>query len=213
MRLLIDLDGTLVDSRPGIRRGFEEAFKVLGMPPPAPERIDPLIGLPLRECFERLGCGDQSTAGAEAFQDFFWKRGHAEGELFEGVLGMLAGLRQAGIPLAIATAKPSDAGAMVARGLGIAEYFQGIFGCDPKDLNPNKAPIVERALRELGWPAPQTFLLGDRAQDRDAALSQQIGFIAAVWGFGQANEWKGAARLCAKPDQVLEAVAALRERP
>lgn len=212
LRLLLDLDGTLVDSRPGIRRGFEAAFVALGLEPPAPERVDPLIGLPLRECFERLGCGERSGQAAQAFQDFFWERGHAEGELYPGVTEMLAALKAAGIPLAIATAKPSDAGAMVARGLGIAERLEGVFGCEPQDLNPSKAPIVARALAELGWPREGTYLLGDRAQDRDAAQAEGIGFIAAAWGFGGAEEWKGAALVCQSPAQLWGSLVALKER-
>lgn len=202
MNALFDLDGTLCDPREGIARGFRHAFNVLGLDFPGDERIPALIGRPLLECFQALGCGASSPEAARHFQDFFEARGHAEGRLYEGALDCLQGLRRAGWGLALASSKPTFAVRFVAQDLGILPWLDGLYGCAPDDVEPDKRAIVGEALRGLGWEAACTVYIGDRDQDRDAAAAHGLAFVAAAWGFGGSEEHAGAAASAASPGEL-----------
>ena len=205
---LFDLDGTLCDPREGIVHGFRHALDVMGRPFPGPEAVTPLIGLPLQDCFRRLGLEDDraSAEAARHFQAFFEGRGFAEARLYPGVEALLGGLKRRGWGLAIASAKPSFAVRFVAEGLGILRHFDSVHGCEPDDLAPRKEPIVAAALAARGWSAADTLMIGDRDQDRDAARAHGLRFVGAAWGFGQPGELDGA---WARPADIAELHACL----
>lgn len=193
MKLFFDLDGTLCDPREGILNGFRHAYEAMGLPCPEVAAMEACIGLPLQHCFEGFGlAGLQAEEGARLFQSFFEGRGFAEGKLYDGVLGSLQRLQDGGHRLAIVSAKPAFAVRFVAESLGLIPYFDGFFGCAPKELAPQKAPILGQALQETGWAPEDCVFIGDRHQDRDAAAAHGIPFIAAAWGFGNEEEHRGA---------------------
>jgi phosphoglycolate phosphatase len=193
MKLLFDLDGTLCDPREGILNGFRHAFGVLGLPSPTVASMEACIGLPLKACFLGFGLdSERSEEGARCFQSFFEGRGFAEGTLYAGVKETLGSLRSQGHRLAIVSAKPAFAVRFVAESLDLLPYFDGFFGCAPKELAPQKAPILAEALKVTGWDPGDCLFIGDRAQDRDAAAAHGIPFVAASWGFGLGHEHKGA---------------------
>lgn len=208
--ILFDLDGTLCDPREGIVQSFRHTLEKAGVPWPGPEAITPLIGLPLQDCFERLGLRERarSAEAARQFQAFFERRGFAEARLYDGVGALLSDLRRRGWGLAIASAKPTFAVRFVAEGLGILQHFDSVHGCEPEDLAPVKGPIVAAALAARAWPASQTLMIGDRAQDRDAARQHGLRFIGAAWGFGAEDELTGAV---ARPPDIA-ALAKILEK-
>lgn len=197
MKLFFDLDGTLCDPREGILHGFRHAFAVLQLPHPPDAAMEACIGLPLKACFEGFGLGPlQAEEGAHHFQAFFEGRGFAEGKLYDGVRELLGELRAQGHGLAIVSAKPTFAVRFVCESLGILPYFDGLFGCAPKELSPQKTPILQEALTTTTWAPRDCFFIGDRYQDRDAAAAFGIPFVAAGWGFGSADEHRGAVAVC-----------------
>ena len=179
--------------------GFRHVFGMMELPFPGAERIAPLIGRPLLECFQALGCGPASPQAAGHFQEFFIARGFAEGRLYDGVLDCLAGLRMDGWGLALASAKPEGVVRLVAQDLGLLPYLDGCYGCAPSDVNPDKRLIVADALRGLAWDPACTVFIGDRDQDRNAAAASGLPFLAAAWGFGSPDEHIGAFAIADSP--------------
>lgn len=205
MKLFFDLDGTLCDPREGILHGFRHAMDVLKRPYPSVEAMEGCIGLPLAACFEGFGLSPaEAREGAHHFQAFFEGRGFAEGKLYDGVRELLSELRAAGHSMAIVSAKPTFAVQFVCESLQILPYFDGLYGCAPKELSPVKAPILAEALATTGWAPQDCLFIGDRAQDRNAAAAHGVRFLAAAWGFGHAEEHLGAVA-------VLKDVKALAE--
>lgn len=208
---LFDLDGTLCDPREGIVHGFRHAYDALQLPFPGEAAVTPLIGLPLQHCFTRLGLQDarQSEAAARHFQAFFEGRGFAEARLYDGVEALLSDLRRQGWGLGIASAKPGFAVRFVAEALGILHHFDSVHGCPPQELAPSKRPIVAEALAQHGWDPAQTLMIGDRAQDQDAARAHGLRFIGAAWGFGAPAELAGADAVLASPAELHAYLKAL----
>jgi phosphoglycolate phosphatase len=209
MKLLFDLDGTLCDPREGILHGFRHAYDALGLPCPEARAMEASIGLPLKACFTGFGLdSERAEAGAAHFQSFFESRGFAEGRLYQGVPEVLAALQGQGHSLAIVSAKPAFAVRFVAESLGLLPYFEGLFGCAPKELAPVKTPILAEALLATGWQAGDCLFIGDRSQDRDAAAAHGIPFVAAAWGFGTAEEHRGAVAVLQSIEALLPWLAA-----
>lgn len=193
MKIFFDLDGTLCDPREGILHGFRHALDILKLPYPAVAAMEATIGLPLKICFESFGLDSaRAEEAAHHFQAFFEGRGFAEAELYPGVRELLIDLRAQGHGLAIVSAKPAFAVRFVAESLQLLPYFDGLFGCAPKELAPVKAPILAEALAVMGWAPQDCLFVGDRAQDRDAAAAHGLRFVAAAWGFGSQEEHTGA---------------------
>ncbi|HXC64304.1 MAG TPA: HAD hydrolase-like protein [bacterium] len=212
MNALFDLDGTLCDPREGIVQGFQHAFDAVGEPFPGPGAVGPLIGRPLLQCFQTLGLGGRSAEGARHFQAFFESRGFAEATLYPGILDCLKRLKREGWGVAVASAKPGFAVKFVAESLQILPWLDGHYGCEAEELSPDKAGIVAQAMQGLGWAAGETLLIGDRDQDRDAARTHGLGFVAAAWGFGAAEEHHGAFLRVGQPEQLLDALLLARSR-
>ncbi|HTA17081.1 MAG TPA: HAD family hydrolase, partial [bacterium] len=184
MNALFDLDGTLCDPREGIERGFRHAFDAVGLPFPGKDRIAAQIGRPLLDCFRALDCGEAGPEAARRFHEFFEARGFAEARLYDGALDCLRQLRREGWGLALASSKPTFAVRFVAEAMDLLPCLDGLYGCAPDDLSPDKRVIVGDALRGLAWDPSRTVLIGDREQDRDAAAATGLPFVAAAWGFG-----------------------------
>lgn len=169
--------------------------------------MEACIGVPLKDCFLGFGLGpEEAEAGAHHFQAFFEGRGFAEGKLYPGIRELLTELRAGGHRLAVVSAKPTFAVRFVCESLQILPYFDGLFGCAPKDLSPQKRPILAEALAVTGWKAQDCVFVGDRDQDRDAAAAFGIPFIAAGWGFGTPAEHAGARAIAADVGALREAL-------
>jgi phosphoglycolate phosphatase-like HAD superfamily hydrolase len=212
MNALFDLDGTLCDPREGIVQGFRHAFDAVGADFPGPDAVAPLIGRPLLQCFEALGLGPRSADGARHFQAFFESRGFAEATLYPGILDCLQALKRRSWGVAVASAKPGFAVRFVAESLQILPWLDGLYGCAAEELSPDKRSIVGQALEGLGWRAAETFMVGDRDQDRDAAAAHGLAFVAAAWGFGGLDEHAGALLRVERPQELLAALL-LSRRP
>jgi phosphoglycolate phosphatase-like HAD superfamily hydrolase len=142
---LFDLDGTLCDPREGIERGFKHAFDAVGLPFPGKDRIAAQIGRPLLDCFRALDCGPAGLEAARHFHEFFEARGFAEARLYDGALDCLRQLRREGWGLALASSKPTFAVRFVAEAMDLLPCLDGLYGCAPDDLNPDKRAIVGEA--------------------------------------------------------------------
>lgn len=53
-KVLFDLDGTLIDTAPGIKRSMREMLRIMGLPPINDEQQMALIGPPLKLGFSRI---------------------------------------------------------------------------------------------------------------------------------------------------------------
>ena len=102
---------------------------------------------------------------------------------------------------------------LASEGVSVTHVAPGFFGCAADELSPDKKAIVAEALATLGWDRAATVMVGDRAQDRDAARANGIRFIAAAWGFGSAEEHLGADHLASTPAELAGLLAGLRGRP
>ena len=204
---IFDLDGTLTDSAPGITASIAYALDRHGVPRPAPARLARCVGPPLRETFADLAGSDDPVRIAaliSAYRERFATVGLFENAVYPGVGQLLADLRQAGLALAVATAKPGVYARRILRHFGLADAFTAVVGSYLDGRRSDKPALVGEALRRLGRPGASAAVIGDRRQDVSGAKAWGAAAVGALWGYGGAEELTaaGADCLCADPDAV-----------
>jgi phosphoglycolate phosphatase len=207
--VLFDLDGTLVDSTPGIWASVRHAAAELSLPAPTPAQLRGMIGPPLQDGFALvLGLPAARVPHAVAA----YRRHYAAGALldvtvYEGVPALLARLREAGATLTVATSKPEPFALRVLAATGLLAHFATVHGATLDGAVRHKDQVVAAALAaHPGTRDP--VLVGDRAHDVLGAAAHGLPCIGAGWGPAPDGELAaaGAAVVAAHPADVPAAL-------
>jgi phosphoglycolate phosphatase len=211
--VLFDLDGTLVDSGPGIRSSVRHAARVAGAPEPTDEQLRALIGPPFPAAFVDVLGVDTATAAVmmAAYHDVYGDGGLYDVRVYDGVPALLETLAADGTALAVTTSKPRVYAERVVRHVGLADAFDaGVFGVTLDGSVEGKAAVVGLAL-DAHPGEVVTGLVGDRHHDVEGARAHGLPCVGAAWGFGGRAELEaaGAVRVVDTPAEVPGALAAL----
>jgi phosphoglycolate phosphatase len=200
--VLIDLDGTLSDSAPGILASLRHAFADVGVPPLDERTARGLLGPPFYESLPPLVGADHVPAIIDAYRKYY-DTAMFQTTLYDGMLDVLADLRERGLTLAVATSKPEYYAMPIVEHLGIAGFFATVGGDALDGSRDTKAKVIAEALRRLGSPSPdEVLMLGDRSHDVEGARTHGIDCIGAGWGYATPGELVGAIEVFATPSAL-----------
>lgn len=210
--VLVDLDGTIVDSAAGITEDLAAALAEAGHPVPTPARMLAMVGPPILD-----GLRDVAGVEGEAAQDVLdryrarYRVGGAfRAEVYPGMREALAELG-ARYPLAIATSKPESIATRILEHFGLADRFAVIAGASDDEVRSAKADVVARALDLLaaaGVDTSRPVLIGDRHHDVDGAAAHGVPTVFAAWGYGAPEEAAGAIAVAEQPSDLAAVIAA-----
>ncbi|MFS7248330.1 phosphoglycolate phosphatase [Rahnella inusitata] len=206
-----DLDGTLVDSAPGLAEAVDMALRDFDLPPAGVERISTWIGNGADIMVERAvrwAEGDMSPAFLQKIRDKFdhYYAGTAASgsRLYPQVKETLAVLAAQGLPLGLVTNKPTPFIAPLLESLGIGNYFTLVLGGDDVVAKkPHPAPLY-LMLGTLGLRASELVFVGDSRNDIQAAQAAGCPCVGMTYGYNY-----GETIALSKPDRVLENFADL----
>jgi phosphoglycolate phosphatase len=195
--LLWDLDGTILDSGPGIFDSFRKTFAAMGMPEPTPEQLRSFVGPPLMATFNTiLGLSPEDAQSAfEHYRGFYNSGGALNARLFDGVLDAVAEARAAGMTNSLATSKAINGVRLVGEHFDFLNHFDFLGTADPAAGRHSKAEVVEYALWGLaarGVDTSRVLLIGDRIHDVEGAREHGIEVALVQWGYGDQTEWEQA---------------------
>ena len=185
--VIFDLDGTLIDSAPGILHSFENTLKRAGISP-CVSLNESLIGPPLRQTLVNLtGITDDSELDTlvELFKDSYDTEGYRNTRVYDGVEELLKYLAARHIPMAIATNKRRIPTLKIIELMKWDHYFQVIGTLDSNPSHANKAALIGSLLGEMTVDAGTCVYIGDKREDGEAADANQMPFIAVGWGYGE----------------------------
>jgi phosphoglycolate phosphatase len=206
--VLLDLDGTLSDSRPGIEACFRYTLAELGHDPSATGDLAWAVGPPIAVSVGTLLAkygDDRVDLGLKIYRARYTEVGIYECAAFPGVREMLAALTDAGLTLCVATSKRRDFAERVVDFLNFRRYLPRVYGAVPDGSLDDKKDLLAEILRVEGCAAASTTMIGDRLHDIHAAKANMLRSIGVLWGYGGQAELReaGADIIVAAPSEVV----------
>jgi phosphoglycolate phosphatase len=187
-----DLDGTLVNTVADIAWALNTMFAELGLTTFGPARVKDLIGRGVaqlvRRGFSWQGIElDDATLEVrlDRFIEIYSARPVGNAHLYSGVAAALDQLRDAGIPQAVCTNKPTSISEAILATLGVRSYFACVTGGDSTArCKPDPLPI-EFTAECLGLRLTDGIMIGDSPADARAARSAGMPVAIVDYGYSQ----------------------------
>jgi phosphoglycolate phosphatase len=202
--VLVDLDGTLMDTAPDLAAAANRMRADFGLPPLPLDRVAAFVGKGAEVLVHRALTDDlDGKADAGDFargRASFFAHYHAENGLqavvFDGVPEALARLRGRGLKLACVTNKPKEFTVPLLQKMGLAASFDAVVaGDEVREKKPHPA-LLQEACRRLNLAAAEVILIGDSINDAQAARAAGCGCLLVETGY---NEGQGIGALAGAP--------------
>ena len=186
--LLFDVDGTLIDSFPGIRHGFLLGLEAVGWDKPDEEFIKRIPGPPMPESMRALGMSpDQVEQAMQAYSAYMSTEGWQRFEVFDGMADLLARLKEEGFGVCTATSKSERFARAALERAGMLEHIDFLGAASNDGVRAKKADVIRYVLDNVAPERP--LMIGDRTHDFTGATTFDIPSVAVTWGYGAASEW------------------------
>ena len=181
--VIFDLDGTLLDTSPGVLGSVRYAEKILNLKPIAEEELYEFVGPPPKNMYLKkynLSYEDAMRATC-AHRKYGMEKAIYEAEKYEGMEEVLRELKRSNIILAVATLKKQRIAETILENFGIKEYFDIITGMNDEETLTKKITI-EKAMRTTG--VSSALMVGDSTYDYYGATEARVDFVGVLYGFG-----------------------------
>jgi phosphoglycolate phosphatase len=186
--ILFDLDGTLIDSAPGIEESFNKAYlKIYNKE--CPQIITTFIGPPLEQILTLIN-GETNLETIKLFVDeykhHYDNEGFKKSVLYDGVESVLKILFENKLNLFISTNKREKPTKLILEYLSIGKYFTEIYCPDILEIKfKNKTELISYILLNNSLQLNETLLIGDTLHDGIAAEANKIDFAIVEYGYGE----------------------------
>jgi phosphoglycolate phosphatase len=219
--VLLDLDGTLMDSAPGIVASAAHAYRALGLPVPDAATLRSFVGPPITDSFPRHGVPPELLSETvRQYRAAFTAGGMYDNAVFDGIPAALRTLRDAGCTLAVATSKPEVYAVPICERFGLTPLVDAVFGAPLDEATSTKADVIAKALATLGRVSPvdaatdgPVLMVGDREHDVHGAAAHGIDCLGVTWGYAAPGELEGAGAVALVDDVAELADAVLARLP
>ncbi len=212
--VLIDVDGTLVDSVPDLAYSIDQTMVQLGLPERGEQAVRCWVGNGVESLVGRALSNHMDGAADDVLLQralaIFWKLYSANicvrSSLYDGVIDGLDYLRSRGYRIGCVTNKARSFTLPLLEQLQISEYFEvTICGDDTARKKPDPLPLLTAA-RLLHIRPEQSLMLGDSKSDVAAARAAGFQIICMSYGYNHGENIDSYA-----PDAVIDSMTELKE--
>jgi len=129
---LVDLDGTIVNSGPGIIDSYQHALRYMGVECPSAEDLTWVIGPPSRRSFPKLIRPDQDVEEAvRHYREHYAEYGILNGTIYSGMREALAEVYALPARPFVCTAKVQSFAEKIIEYLDLNYLFERVYGRTP----------------------------------------------------------------------------------
>ena len=211
--ILIDVDGTLVDSVPDLAYCVDEMMKQLGMPVHGEAKVREWVGNGVERLTRRALIGQLDgepddalfEKGYPIFMALYAENTSKRSTLYPGVAEGLAYLETSGIKLGCVTNKAAEFTEPLLKDLGIFDKFEIVISGDtlPKK-KPDPMPLLHGA--EFFNVKPENaMMLGDSVSDVKASRAAGFQIVCMSYGYNHGIDIRES-----NPDAVIDSMAELQ---
>jgi phosphoglycolate phosphatase len=213
--ILLDLDGTLVDSVPDLAAAVAAMMTNLGLPIRGEAQVREWVGngmerLVRRALVGRLEGEPDETLFRQAFplfQESYQRHNGTAARLYPGVRETLERLLAEGYPLGCITNKAHQFTLPLLRALGIEPCFRIVLSGDSlPEKKPHPLPLLHAA-QQLGAAPENSLMVGDSVNDVRAARAAGFRIICVSYGYNHGRDIREA-----RPDAVIDTLPELLSR-
>ena len=181
--IVFDWDGTLCDSTALIVDSIQAACRDLGAPVPSREAASWVIGLGLNDALQHA-VPDLPTERypelARRYRHHYFNDQHAL-TLFDGVLPMLAALRERHHWLGVATGKTRQGLNAALSTAALHGVFDATRTADETASKPHPL-MLQELMREFGVEPERTLMIGDTTHDLQLAANAGVAAVGVAYG-------------------------------
>jgi len=204
--VLLDVDGTLVDSNDAHARAIVEALEACGLQASF-DKVRSLIGMGSDKLLEAAAGLKEDDPRAEQVGDrkkeIFQERYLPGLRPFPHTRELLQRLRERGLPLVAASSANEEELGKLLRIAEAEDLIEAATSASEVEESKPEPDIIEAALRKIGLPPGEVLLLGDTPYDIEAARKAGVGTVALRCGGWSDEDLAGAVAIYQDPADLL----------
>ena len=210
--ILIDVDGTLVDSVPDLAYCVDEMMKRLGRPVHGEAKVRNWVGNGVERLVRRALVGQLDGEPSDAeyaeaypiFLELYAANTSKRSRLYPGVREGLDYLKSQGYPLGCVTNKAAQFTIPLLKDLGVHDEFGIVVSGDTLPVKkPDPQPLLHAA-RHFGVAARDSLMIGDSKSDVTAARAAGFQIVCMSYGYNHGEDIRRY-----EPDAVIDTMAEL----
>ncbi len=212
--VLIDVDGTLVDSVPDLAWCVDAMMRELGMPERGEKRVRHWVGNGVERLVQRALVnqldGEPETELYEKalpiFRDLYSENTSKRSCLYDGVKQALDFLKTTGVRMGCVTNKASQFTLPLLQDLGVRDYFEIVIcGDEVEHKKPHPLPLL-MATEKLGTSPQASMMIGDSMSDVNAARAAEFQIVCMSYGYNHGEDISDY-----DPDAVIDSMDEIRD--
>ena len=197
--VLLDLDGTLVDTAPDLMMAHNHVMKKFGYESKTTEEIRNLVGKgagvligrsiwgSAKKEFSKITDQKIKDEMVKEFIDYYGKNIVVESKLLNGVLDFLKWSKKNNISLAVCTNKQEHLAIDLLKKINVYDYFDYVAGSNTFDYCKPDPRHLTSVIEILDGDVKKSLMIGDSETDANAAKEAGIPIILLEDGYTEKN--------------------------
>lgn len=194
--VMLDLDGTLLDTIPDLAAAATRMSRAMGLPPCTEDQVRAFVGKGIPMLVQRCLEATVGAARAPQLQDealdhyyaFYLEESGRRSGVYPGVPEGLARFRAMGLPLACVTNKAERFTLPLLAQTGLSGYFQLVVS---GDTLPRKKPDpmqLAHICTHFGFAPGKVLMVGDSVNDARAARAAGCPVVCVSYGYNEGED-------------------------
>jgi phosphoglycolate phosphatase len=205
--IILDLDGTLVDTSRDITNALNHALRLHGLKSLTVEETVKMVGEGLTRLVEKI-LGDEKIHlkddVTKKFLDYYSEHLTDYSRIYPHVRETLENL--IGYKKAVISNKREDLSSKLLEDLDLIKYFDIVVGSDTtSEKKPSPVPVVY-VIKKFGFTPDESIMVGDSNYDIEAGKKAGIKTVAVTYGYREKQYLRDADYIVDSIDQILNVI-------